>query len=443
MPRKLLSKALEAARQTPASRNRAADLYRSLAICFVVLGHWMLVAPYVPDNELELRNILALQPWVQYLTWLFQVMPVFFFVGGYSNAASWSSARASEEKRRNWATGRLRRLLLPVVPLVLLWAVAAAVAFQLGVEPELATAASRAALIPVWFLAVYILVTLVVPVTFAIWEKLGLWSVTLLAVLAIVIDLVGVGMGQGWLRWGNYAAVWLAVHQLGYWWRRGDQGAGGIGLLLLIGVVWMSVLVSYAGYPISMVSVPGEVFSNTRPPTTAMLALGAVQVSLLLLLARPVNAWLQKETPWATVILISQNIMTIYLWHLTVVIVVAGLSLAFGGFGLKVEPGTAAWWVYRPLWIAVLAVLLLPFLAIFGQFESGSRARRGSGAGLVQASFGAVLTCAGLTILALNGVSLDRFPGFNWIACVLTVVGVVIATRRISPDGSGHRGDKV
>lgn len=427
----LLGKALEAACQTPASRNRAVDLYRSLAICFVVLGHWMLVAPYVPERELELRNILALQPWTQYLTWLFQVMPVFFFVGGYSNAASWSSARKSPEKRQNWATGRLRRLLLPVVPLVLLWAIAAIVAFQLGVEPELAKAASRAALIPVWFLAVYILVTLVVPVTFAIWEKFGLWSVAVLAALAVLIDFVGVGIGQGWLRWANYAAVWLAVHQLGYWWRRGDQGTGGIGLLLLIGIVWMSILVAYAGYPISMVSVPGEVFSNTRPPTTAMLALGAIQVSLLMLLAGAVNAWLQREKPWSKVILVSQNIMTIYLWHLTVVIVVAGLSLAFGGFGLKVEPSTAVWWIYRPLWISVLALFLLPFLVIFGRFESGSRARQDHGAGMVQASVGAVMSCVGLTILALSGVSVDRFPGFNWIACVLTVAGVVIATRRI------------
>lgn len=427
----MLSKAFEVARQTPASRNRAADFFRTLAICFVVLGHWMLVAPFVPESELELRNILAVQPWTRYLTWLFQVMPVFFFVGGYSNAASWSSTRTSPEKRRNWANGRLRRLLLPVVPLVIFWALAAAIAFPLGVSPELAKAASRAALIPVWFLAVYIMVTLVVPVSFAIWEKIGLWSVAILAALAIFVDLVGVALGQEWLRWANYAPIWLAVHQLGYWWRRGDHGTRGIGILFFIGAIWMWVLVRYAGYPISMVSVPGEVFSNTRPPTTAMLALGSLQVSLILLLSSPVNAWLQRETPWATVILFAQSIMTIYLWHLTVVIVVVGLSLAFGGFGLRVEPGTAVWWFYRPLWIAVLVAGLLPFLAIFGRFESGSRVRGANGAGTLQASLGAVITCAGLTVLALNGISVDRFPGFNWVACIMTVAGVALATRRI------------
>ena len=426
----MLQKAREAARLTPASRNRAADFYRTIAICFVVLGHWMLVAPYVPAGEIELRNILAEQPWTQFLTWLFQVMPVFFFVGGYSNAASWSSARTDAAKRHAWATGRLRRLLLPVIPLIVLWSIAAAIAFQMGVDAELAKNASQAALIPVWFLAVYILVTLTVPVSYAIWERFGLWSVAALAALAILVDVIGVGYGQSWLRWANYAPVWLAVHQLGYWWWRGDQNGRAILFLLALGIAWLWVLIGVAGYPISMVSVPGEEFSNTRPPTTAMLAIGAIQIALLLLLTPRVNAWLQRETPWAIIIMVAQSIMTIYLWHLTVVIVVTGLSLALGGFGLTTEPGTAAWWALRPLFVLVLIVLMLPFLAIFGRYESGSR-RAAAPAGLIQAGLGAVIACGGLTMVALSGISLDRLPGFNWIAGLLIIAGVTLATRAL------------
>ena len=426
----MLQKAREAARLTPASRNRAADFYRTIAICFVVLGHWMLVSPYVPAGEIELRNILAEQPWTQFLTWLFQVMPVFFFVGGYSNAASWSSARTDAAKRHAWATGRLRRLLLPVIPLIVLWSIAAAIAFQMGVDAELAKNASQAALIPVWFLAVYILVTLTVPVSYAIWERFGLWSVAALAALAILVDVIGVGYGQSWLRWANYAPVWLAVHQLGYWWWRGDQNGRAILFLLALGIAWLWVLIGLAGYPISMVSVPGEEFSNTRPPTTAMLAIGAIQIALLLLLTPRVNAWLQRETPWAIIIMVAQSIMTIYLWHLTVVIVVTGLSLALGGFGLTTEPGTAAWWALRPLFVLVLIVLMLPFLAIFGRYESGSR-RAAAPAGLIQAGLGAVIACGGLTMVALSGISLDRLPGFNWIAGLLIITGVTRATRAL------------
>ena len=179
-----------------------------------------------------------------------------------------------------------------------------------------------------------------------------------------------------------------------------------------------------------MVSVPGKAFSNTRPSTTAMLAIGSLQISLLLFLAGPINAWLKRETPWVTVIVVAQHIMTIYLWHLTVVIAVVGLSLAFGGIGLTVEPGSGAWWSYRPLWIAFLIALLLPFIAIFGRFEAGARQLGNSSTGMLQAGLGALLTCSGLTVLALSGISSDRFPGFNWTACALTVAGVALATGR-------------
>ena len=365
----------------------------------------------------------------QYLTWLFQVMPVFFFVGGFSNAAAWTSARRAPETRAIWTTKRLRRLLLPVVPLVVLWALAAGVAHLLDVDPDLARDTSRAALIPIWFLAVYIMVSLVVPVSFWIWERLGLWSVGALAALAIVIDAIGIGLDQGWLRWANYAPIWLAVHQLGYWWWRDGNRMVAALTILAIGIGWLWVLVVIAGYPISMVSVPGEDFSNTRPPTTAMIALGSVQIGLLVLLAGPTNRWLQRETPWAWVIVVSRYIMTIYLWHLTVVILVAGASLSLGGLGLRVEPGTSEWWGFRPLWIGTLLACLLPFLAVFARFETGSRQLGEHATNTVQAVAGAVLSCAGLTALALMGTSRDGFPGMNWIPVLLVLIGVFVVTR--------------
>ncbi len=433
-----MQRAREAARLTPASRNRAADFYRIAAICFVVLGHWMLIAAYAPQGELELRNLLAQQPWTQLLTWLFQVMPVFFFVGGYSNAASWSSARKTPEKRRLWATARLRRLLRPVVPLVVLWAIAAAIAYQLGTDPDLVRDTSRAALIPVWFLAVYIMVSLVVPITYAFWERLGLWSIAILAGLAILVDAIGVGMGQGWLRWANYAWIWLAVHQLGYWWWRNEITLPHAAILAALGGVLMACLMGPADYPLSMVSVAGEAFSNTRPPTTAMLALGSMQIGLLLMLAKPVSAWLQRETPWALVIVVGQSIMTIYLWHITVAILLMGLSLAVGGFGLQTVPGSGAWWAWRPAWLLVMMLCLLPFLAVFGRFESGSRSgQTADSVGALRATGGAVLTCAGLTLVALGGIGLDRFPGFNWIAVALVLAGFTLATTRLFAAGRG------
>ena len=217
------AKARWAAEKTPASRNRAVDLYRAVAISFVVLGHWLLVSPVVRGGELELSILLAEQPVMQYATWLFQVMPVFFFVGGFSNSLSWESARRDPEKKRIWASTRLARLLKPTVPLVLLWAALAFVAKVFGVEDETIKLISQAALVPIWFLAVYIVMTMFVPLTVALWDRLGCAAVVLFAGCAIAGDFIGLGLDQGWLRWSNYAFVWLAVHQLGYWWRRAER----------------------------------------------------------------------------------------------------------------------------------------------------------------------------------------------------------------------------
>ena len=431
MPKGMMARAVWAAENTPAKRNRAVDFYRALAISFVILGHWFLVAPVLRGGEIELTIILAEQPWTQYLTWLFQVMPVFFFVGGFSNALSWNSARKDPEKRRTWASGRLARLLKPTVPLVILWAIAAFIAARLGVETDLIIATSQAALVPIWFLAVYIVITMAVPVSYAVWERLGIWSVVLLALGAIAVDSIAFGFDQGWLRWSNYGFVWLAVHQLGYWWQGASRpGITALGLVAL-GVTWLYVLIGHFGFPVAMVSVPGEEFSNTRPPTTAMLAVGSMQIGVILLMTAPISKWLQRTKPWAVVILMNQMIMTIYLWHMTALILIVGLALALGGVGLSVEPSTSTWWSLRPMWLIFYLAALIPLVLIFVRFESAIKAGPAKTPGPLQSVPGAFVTCGGLIMMALTGVGAHSALGVNWIAVALVLGGVFLATRRL------------
>lgn len=136
-------------------------------------------------------------------------MPVFFFVGGFSNALLWNSALSDPERRRIWTSGRLARLLKPCVPVVILWAIAAFVAARFGVKSDLIIGTSQAALVPIWFLAVYIVITMAVPVSYAMWERLGIWSAILLALGAIAFDSIAFGLDQGWLRWSNNGFAWL------------------------------------------------------------------------------------------------------------------------------------------------------------------------------------------------------------------------------------------
>ncbi len=432
MPKGLWLRAKWAAENTPDSRNRAIDLYRAIAISFVIFGHWLLVAAVDRGNGLELSILLAEQPWTQYGTWVAQVMPVFFFVGGFSNSLSWKSALRDPERKRIWAATRLARLLLPTVPLVLVWAGLALIAANVfAVTPEQVITITQAALVPIWFLAVYIMITVAVPVSWWLWERLGLASAALFALAAIAVDTLAFGFGQDWLRWSNYGFVWLAVHQLGYWWHSAGRKTTAAIALLALGVVWMWVLLTIFDYPVSMVSVPGEEVSNTLPPTVAMLAIGCLQIGLILLAERAANAWLTNTRPWAAVIILNQMIMTVYLWHMTALILSVGVAYGLGSIGLKIDPGTAAWWTLRPIWIAIFIAVLIPFVLIFMRFEGASKTTAERLPGPAVATFGALVTCGGLVMMALKGVGADTAIGVNWIALVLVVAGVGLATRRL------------
>jgi len=280
------SRALQAAVQTPPSRNRYVDFLRAVSIGAVVLGHWVIAAPWVEDGRLRLDHMLAVQPWTQSLTLLFQVMPVFFLVGGYSNAASWDAAQRAGTPYGAWIAGRARRLIGPIVPLILTWAAMALVFRLFGVSYEIIRSGSILALVPMWFLAVYLLVVLLVPVTRAAWKRFGIWSYWALVAAAICVDALRFYDGHrpavGWI---NYLFVWVAMHQLGYLWRDGRLAGPRHALPWLAGgVVAWAALTRYGPYPISMVGVPGDEVSNTLPPDVLLLALGAAQTGLVLAL---------------------------------------------------------------------------------------------------------------------------------------------------------------
>ena len=107
---------------TPADRNRTVDLLRALSIFAVVLGHWLVAAPHLVAGELVPGHLLEMRPWTQWLTWGFQVMPIFFLVGGYANGSSWLASRRKGASYAAWLRSRVERLAGPVLPVLLVWA---------------------------------------------------------------------------------------------------------------------------------------------------------------------------------------------------------------------------------------------------------------------------------------------------------------------------------
>src|SRR5689334_7562640 len=79
----------EIAAATPVARDRYVDFLRVASLATVVLGHWLMAAVTTgADGGVEVGNLLAVRPALQPLTWVLQIMPVFFFVGGFSHALS-------------------------------------------------------------------------------------------------------------------------------------------------------------------------------------------------------------------------------------------------------------------------------------------------------------------------------------------------------------------
>ena len=419
------SRALELNARTPPSRNRYVDFLRALSITAVITGHWIIAAPWIRDGRLQLDHMLAVQPWTQWLTLLFQVMPVFFLVGGYSNAASWEAAQRTGTSYGRWVAGRARRLIGPIVPLILVWAAMAFVFRRFGVSYEMIRHGSILALVPMWFLAVYLLVVLLVPVSHAAWRRYGLWSFWVLVALAVVADVLRFHDGHRPLvGWVNYVFVWGAVHQLGYLWREGRLAgpARALPWLVLGAVAWI-LMVRYGPYPMSMVGVPGDEVSNTSPPDVLLLAFALAQVGLVLALEPPMRRWLDRPRVWAATVLVNGTIMTVYLWHLTVLALLVGLAALLGGVGLHLEPGTLNWWLARIPWMIVLAAGLAALLPLVGRFERSPPLPDDFRPSILRVLLGAALVSAGIAFLALDGIAAAGAIGVRGVIVGGTVVG--------------------
>ena len=76
MPVQIWSIAKDMAAKTPPERNRYVDFLRAVSILVVVIGHWLIATAWYVDGSLTPGHLLKSHPQHQWLTWLFQVMPL-------------------------------------------------------------------------------------------------------------------------------------------------------------------------------------------------------------------------------------------------------------------------------------------------------------------------------------------------------------------------------
>jgi len=396
---------MEMAAATPSTRDRYADFLRAFSICVVVFGHWLVAVVYWRGGSIEGINALEVIDGLWIATWVLQVMPVFFFVGGFANLRSWEASRRRGEGYAGFLYTRLLRMMRPTMVFLGVGLIVITILDALNVADNAVFPASELIARPLWFLGVYMIVIALAPVMVALHRRFGIGVVLAMAAVAVAVDVFRFGFDLSGVGYINYPVVWLLAHQLGFFY--GDGGLDRLRWPLAAGgLAAMVALVNLGPYPGSMVGLGRDEFSNMDPPTVAIAALILWEVGLAMLLRPAVTRWLQRLRVWAGVIWVNTVIMTVFLWHLTAMLFGIGILYPLGW--PQPEAGTAQWWLLRPVWVAALLGILAGLVLAFGRFEARRVkpvvAQAGSVVSAACSALGALLVILGVLGFAMGGM---------------------------------------
>ena len=352
---------------TTDDRDRWIDFLRALSILVVVVGHWLVAVVVWRHGRVEGFNALERIDGLWGITWALQVMPIFFFVGGFSNLVSLRAARRRGIGYAGFLHGRITRMMRPTAVFLGITVVVVATLDALNLADDIVFPVATLITGPLWFLGVYMIVVALAPVMAALHERFGFAVILGLVGAAVAVDLARFAGGASAVGYANYPIVWLLAHQWGFAYADGGLTKSRGRLLATGGLVALVALVIWGPYPLSMVGLATDEFSNMDPPTLCIVALTMWEVGFAVMTRAAVARWLQRPRPWTAVIAVNSVIMTVFLWHLTVLVITIGLLYPIGF--PQPEVGTAAWWWWRPVWVACLAIVLAGFVAVFGGIE--------------------------------------------------------------------------
>jgi fucose 4-O-acetylase-like acetyltransferase len=437
----------ELARLTPESRDRYVDFLRVVSIGVVVIGHWLMAVVSWRGDSFETANVLALVPGLWAATWLLQVMPLFFFVGGFANSVTIDAHRRRGLGASEFVASRVRRLVLPVAVLLGVWLPAAFVLDTIGMHRGVLHAATKLVCQPLWFIGVYLLVVALAPTMRDLHDRGRTAVVLALAAAVALVDIARFSFGVDALGYLNVLSMWLLAQQIGFFYADGSLvrlrpfalvTAAGIALSALV------ALTTFGPYPASMVGLPGERISNMSPPTICLVALTAFQVCLVMLVRPAVGRWLERERVWTVVIAGNGAIMTIFLWHLTALLVAISV-LHFVGFP-QPAGGSWPWWASRPVVMVIATAFVAVFVRCFARFERPGRAEYrarnlapvvGVGLGVTLLAVAAFGVASSNIVDLLDGtrvrVAVITITSLHVLACALLGWSLLIAAVRRLP----------
>jgi surface polysaccharide O-acyltransferase-like enzyme len=416
-------------------RNLAVDFYRVSGVVLIVLGHWLAGSVTYHDGSFGRENPLVDIPWTQWLTWIFQAVPVFFLAAGYAGAVSWTRRRGAEAfSREVWLRHRLARVLGPTTVYVALVSVTVVVLVDCGMRGSVLEYAGWAVAMHLWFLAVYVVVVSLTPIAIAAQRRWGLLVPAVLAVGVAALDAVTIVGHVPYVGWLNYFLCWGALYQLGIAWH-GGLLAGRRSVLLAAGsAILLALLIWLGRYPVSMIGVPGQAVQNTTPPTVAMLAFACAQAGLVVTLAPALNRVLRAGPVKRVLSIANNNVMALYLWHMIPVVIVAIVAYPAGLLPQPLE-GTGAWWLVRLEWVVILSLVTAVEIALLWwgrRLFAAPLPMLGvpltDRLGEVVMLVGAAMASFGLHFFAYAGFAPDGH--FPWVTALVFAVGVLLVAFR-------------
>ncbi|MEV6861291.1 acyltransferase [Streptosporangium subroseum] len=355
-------------------RDKYVDWLRAVSLLVVVLWHWAFtILQWGPDGPSP-TSPLGFTSGLWILTWLLQVLPLFFYVGGHVHLLSWERARERGVGIGTFVWRRIRSLAIPALALAVTWIVLGAIvtwAFGIGWMDRVVLLIIS----PLWFIAVYLVLIALLPIALWLHRRFDVLVLIWLAGAALVVDVLRLRYGYEAAGWLNMIIVWGLAHQAGFFYdrvvalaRQFDVAILWTGLFGLFGLVYSGI------YPGSMVGVPGDKLSNMAPPTFVIVALLVFQIGLVEVL-RPSMERLLERPRWQRVNeTVNRFALPLFLFHTTgMAIWVAMTWWLLGGAPPSQGAPDLSWWLERPL--AVIGPLLctFPVIMLFGRRRAAKR----------------------------------------------------------------------
>ncbi|WP_322857573.1 acyltransferase family protein [Mycobacterium shigaense] len=412
----------ELATSTPADRDRAIDVIRIVSLVGVVTGHTVMAISIIRNHVLVWENLLTVSPIFRAMTWLLQIMPLFFFAGAAACVSSWRPGA----NWGGWLMNRCTRLFRPVFYYLAFWAFGLTALYPL-LPQHIYEPVAGVSVQLLWFLGAYVLVLAAMPALSRITTP-GRLAVGVLAVYGAIAV-----VDAARLHWHAAAplgclnlAVWLIPAMFGVAYRRQLLTARTALITAVTLFVVDVALVRWGPYELSMVGTGDRHLSNTSPPSL-LLAGHAIMLSALAILAAPAIArWAQRPRVWWWAAVGNSGAMTLYLWHMPALL---ALHLVFDYLGHPRYPGqpdfldlSIAQLLVMVFAVPVLFVALRPLennpLAGWDGVGAVTSARRG-------AVVGVLLCVAGAATLALVKWGLKD----DGLVCVGVVVSALVSAR--------------